>query len=84
MARRAASEAQECDLTGRLRQLLNVSADVLVTHEAPSAHYFGYGEIDELGRKIGVSKSFHGHQHDRLDYSRHWDRLGFQAYGVGF
>lgn len=66
------------------RQLLNVSADVLVTHEAPSAHYFGYGEIDELGRKIGVSKSFHGHQHDRLDYSRHWDRLGFQAYGVGF
>lgn len=66
------------------RQLLNVSADVLVTHEAPSAHYFGYGEIDALGKKIGVSKSFHGHQHDRLDYSRDWDRLGFQAYGVGF
>ena len=31
-----------------------------------------------------MSKSFHGHQHDRLDYSKDWDWLGFQAYGVGF
>ena len=40
--------------------------------------------IDELARSLGVSKAFHGHHHDRLDYSSHRERLGFDAFGVGF
>ena len=66
------------------QQLAKANANVLVTHEAPSAHYFGYEVIDELARSLGVQKSFHGHQHDKLNYSTNWAKLGFQAYGVGF
>ncbi len=58
-------------------------ADVLVTHEAPSCHPNGFVAIDELARSMRVQKSFHGHQHDNLDYQPKWDAMGFKAYGVG-
>lgn len=58
-------------------------ADVLVTHEAPSCHPNGFIGIDALGRAMGIRASFHGHQHDRLDYSGHWPEMGFRAHGVG-
>lgn len=58
-------------------------ADMLVTHEAPSAHPHGFAAIDELARSLGVTTSFHGHHHDRLDYSAERTRLGFDAFGVG-
>ena len=32
---------------------------------------------------MGVQATFHGHHHDRLDYSARWDALGLRAYGVG-
>ena len=64
--------------------LVRQQADILVTHEAPSSHPHGFDAIDELARSLGVSKVFHGHHHDRLDYSGHRERLGFDAYGVGF
>ena len=60
------------------------TADVLVTHEAPSVHPHGFDALDELARSMKVSASFHGHHHDSLDYSRHWAKLGHKAYGVGF
>lgn len=59
-------------------------ADILVTHEAPSSHPHGYDAIDELTRSLGATKSFHGHHHDRLNYSKHYARLRFEAHGVGF
>lgn len=59
-------------------------ADILVTHEAPSCHPHGFESIDQLARSLGAIKTFHGHQHDRLDYSNDHDRLGFDAFGVGF
>ena len=40
--------------------------------------------IDELARSLRVQTAFHGHQHDRLDYTSHRERMGFTAYGVGF
>jgi len=64
-------------------RLAGERADILVTHEAPSAHPHGFGAIDELARSLGVSTSFHGHHHDRLDYSAERMRLGFDAFGVG-
>jgi predicted phosphodiesterase len=59
------------------------AADILVTHEAPSCHPYGFRAIDELARSLGVTASFHGHNHDNLDYQAKWPELGFRAYGVG-
>lgn len=64
-------------------RLAGERADILVTHEAPSAHPHGFAAIDELARRLGVTTSFHGHHHDRLDYSGERSRLGFDAFGVG-
>ena len=65
-------------------QLVAERADILVTHEAPSAHPHGFEAIDELARSLRVTKAFHGHHHDCLDYSHDWARLGFAAFGVGY
>lgn len=64
-------------------KLAGKRADILVTHEAGSAHPHGFTAIDELAHSLGVSKTFHGHHHDRLDYSAERTRLGFDAFGVG-
>lgn len=37
--------------------------DVLVTHEAPSAHEKGFSTIDQLARDIGARLVVHGHHH---------------------
>ncbi len=58
-------------------------ADVLVTHEAGGAHPHGFEIIDDLARAMGVSLTFHGHHHDRLDYSSRWELQGFRSHGVG-
>ncbi len=65
-------------------RLVGLRADILVTHEAPSCHPHGFDAIDELARSIGARTAFHGHHHDRLDYNLHRERLGFEAFGVGF
>jgi predicted phosphodiesterase len=64
-------------------RLADQKTDILVTHEAPSCHPHGFKEIDLLAQMMGAT-IFHGHHHDALDYSRHWDALGFKAFGVGF
>lgn len=58
-------------------------ADILVTHEAPSPHPYGWAAVDELAQALGVRESYHGHQHDSLNHSAHWPRLTFQCFGVG-
>lgn len=65
-------------------ELYGQRADILVTHEAPSCHPHGFRVIDELARALRVKASFHGHQHDRLNYQPLWEGLRFQAHGVGF
>lgn len=65
-------------------RLIGQRADILVTHEAPSSHPHGFDVIDDLARSMGVRVAFHGHHHDRLNYSDHHRRLNFAAYGVGF
>lgn len=63
--------------------LVGQEADVLVTHEAPSCHRYGFKAIDELARTMRIKTSFHGHHHDSLDYRAQWQTLGFNAYGIG-
>lgn len=64
--------------------LYGQTSDVLVTHEAPDCHPHGFKPIAALAQSMKVRFTFHGHHHDSLDYRRHDDRLGFQAFGVGF
>lgn len=62
------------------KSLADQQADILVTHEAPGAHPFGFPAIDELALRMGVKTLFHGHHHDRFQYAP----SVFQAHAVGF
>jgi len=56
-------------------------ADILVTHEAPSSHRYGFKELDELALALGANKIFHGHHHEH--YNRTIVRGKISVYGVG-
>lgn len=43
--------------------LSQLQADILVCHEAPSCHQFGFHVIDELAERMGVKMIVHGHHH---------------------
>lgn len=66
--------------------LERLRADILVTHEAPECRDDGRGwqDVGDLARALGVQYAFHGHHHDRPDYNSNFERLGFQAYAVGY
>lgn len=61
-------------------------ADILITHEAPSCHQYGWDALDQLARDMRVVRSFHGHTHDDLSeqYALQRDQLGFDARAVNF
>lgn len=61
-------------------------ADILITHEAPSCHPYGWETLDQLARDMRVVRSFHGHTHDDLSdaYATQRDQLGFDARAVNF
>lgn len=61
--------------------LAQLRADILVTHEAPGNHPYGFRIIDDLARSMGVSAIFHGHHHQ--DYHMEIDD-GIMVRGVGF
>lgn len=65
-------------------KLYGQSADILVTHEAPSCHPYGFVAIDVLAQSMTAKYTFHGHLHDRQNYSAHESRLGFSPHGVGY
>ncbi len=44
--------------------LKTLKADILVTHEAPGSHRYGFQAIDELAIAMGVKHIFHGHLHE--------------------
>lgn len=66
-----------------IAQLSSMRADVLVTHEAPGYHAFGFEVLDDLARAMCVRVVVHGHHHDALDSSERWAAQGFRSYGVG-
>jgi predicted phosphodiesterase len=66
-----------------VEQLATQQADILITHEAPGYHMHGFAELDTLARRMGVRMTVHGHQHDCIDSSTHWQAQGFQSFGVG-
>jgi len=44
-------------------ELAKQRADVLMLHEAPSSHWHGFEELDELAEAMGVRLIMHGHHH---------------------
>ncbi|MFC7518288.1 metallophosphoesterase [Herbaspirillum sp. GCM10030257] len=59
------------------KRLMTQRADILVTHEAPSYHEFGYAAITSLAENMGVRAAFHGHQHIDIQYPRTvWHGVG--------
>jgi predicted phosphodiesterase len=62
-----------------------MQADILVTHEAPSAHPRGFRVLDELAIALGATVLVHGHHHENIDYGRNGlmdSSAPFQAFGV--
>lgn len=82
--------------TGRLRKhrssifpdayhrLASQSADVLVAHEAPLCHPYGFEAIDLLAAMLGVGWAVHGHHHADLDYLSADTSVDHEVIGVGF
>lgn len=87
------SELANDTLTGRLRRhsstifpntvedLARQRAEVLVCHEAPSAHPHGFRAIDDLARAMGVGAVFHGHHHQDRSYPDTGN--GYRIHAVG-
>lgn len=69
-----------------VERLSKLRGDILVTHEAPSCHPYGFVAIDQLARDMGVVRAFHGHQHDdrSAEYAKVRDTLGFDARAVAY
>lgn len=63
-------------------RLYGQQADILVTHEAPDCHEYGYKAITALAQSLKVKFAFHGHMHDDRRYES--TDKGFQAISVGF
>jgi hypothetical protein len=55
-------------------------ADVLITHEAPGCHRYGFDVLSELGGLMGCTHHVHGHVHDQ--YNTTLDN-GVQVHGIG-
>ncbi|MBK8814063.1 MAG: metallophosphoesterase [Methylococcaceae bacterium] len=45
-------------------EMAKLKADILVTHEAPGSHKYGFSVIGELALAMGVKHIFHGHLHE--------------------
>ncbi|WP_235580877.1 metallophosphoesterase [Pseudorhodoferax sp. Leaf265] len=60
-------------------RLSELQANVLVTHEAPGYHPYGFDLLDTLAQSMGVRALVHGHRHDRLDSSAFWGLQGFAS-----
>lgn len=61
-------------------RLFDQRADILVLHEAPSAHRYGFKVLDELAEAMRVSLVVHGHHHE--DYQATLPS-GIRVIGVG-
>ena len=66
--------------------LCRLRADILVTHEAPSAHAYGFRALDDLAVHLGAKLVVHGHHHKAIDYLKE-GLIGpdspFLVHGVG-
>lgn len=57
-------------------------ADILVAHEAPSCHPYGFDALDDLARAMGAQLIAHGHHHVHYTGSVDGGQIG--VIGVGY
>ena len=50
------------------KALCQLRADILVTHESPSAHAYVFRAIDHLAVHLDAKLVVHGHHHESIDY----------------
>jgi len=60
--------------------LRNQRFDILVTHEAPSSHRYGFTGIDTLAQDCGAQLIVHGHHHQSYEATL---RNGIRVRGLG-
>lgn len=65
-----------------VEMLESQSADILLTHEAPKPHPYGFQVINQLAEKMGVKKIFHGHHHENHRYEK--NLFPYQITNVGY
>lgn len=53
-----------------LIKLSEQSADILITHEAPAPHRYGFSVLNSLAETMGVKRIIHGHHHDPFHYQQ--------------
>ncbi|WP_034628047.1 metallophosphoesterase family protein [Desulfocurvibacter africanus] len=63
-----------------IEALREQKADILVTHEAPESHPYGFSAIGDLARSMGVEHLIHGHHHEE-NYTV-WIKGGISVWGV--
>ncbi len=73
--------AQQAIYPDEVDTLARLCADVLVTHEAPSSHAYGFDLIDQLAARMGVKLIVHGHHH--RDYRAAVNSGQTEVIGVG-
>ena len=56
-------------------------ADILVTHEAPSCHRYGFKQLDYLAKALRVNTIVHGHHHEQYSRSIYGNKI--KVHGVG-
>lgn len=59
-------------------------AEILVTHEAPSCHPYGFEVLDNLARAMGIKHVFHGHHHEHRNYDEFNSANSFSVFSVDF
>lgn len=50
-----------------IERMIELQADVLVCHEAPECHRYGFMMLGDLARIMGVKLLIHGHHHERYE-----------------
>ena len=63
-----------------VEKLRRFRADILVTHEAPSAHRHGFIGIDEAAKTCWVKLVIHGHHHE--GYEREFPATRLRVRGL--
>lgn len=66
-----------------VERMATLRADILVSHEAPAGHPYGFRALDELARAMRVRTLVHGHHHREHRYEADATR-GFEVVPVGY
>lgn len=65
-----------------IEDMASQSADILVSHEAPDLHPYGFSGLTNLANRMGVTKAYHGHQHQDINNYENGVWIGIGERGI--